>query len=63
MYDDKSLCDVWIWSMDIPKCVLLYMRSSMLFLLPASDNSLDRYDGFEVVGLLLSSLVIVALIT
>ena len=43
--------------------VLLYMRSSMLFLLPASDNSLGRYDGFEVVGLLLSSLVIVALIT
>ena len=41
----------------------LYMRSSMLFLLPASDNSCGRYDGFEVVGLLLSSLVIVALIT
>ena len=31
--------------------------------LTASDNSRGRYDGFEVVGLLLSSLVIVALIT
>ena len=47
----------------ISRNVFYYMRSSMLFLLPASDISRGRYDGFEVVGLLLSSLVIVALIT